>query len=177
MSNMLFEVAKVVQVYGIHTGEHCHGDYVNLKGFAKVAFLVQELRGADGTATVIRVDKARTVAAGDVSTGITLKNFWTMADLPLAAADVAGTAAATVGAVNTWTKGTAATSITGSVTPSLGQAYWIEIDASELPDSTYQDYCCLSPVIVSTNAAHYISIFAILYGARYGSSTPSAIID
>lgn len=177
MSKMLFENSHITPAFQSQTGAAISGDFVSMKNYGKCLILLHEMRGANATATVFRVDKATEVAGSTQSTGITMNNFWYVQDVASATGDVGGTAAATVGATDTWTKGTAATSFTGSTTQSVGQWYAIEIDASELPDSSY-NYDCIQLAIVSSNGAHYLSAWYVLYEPRYAEDlTPSAIAD
>jgi hypothetical protein len=174
------EQLKIVPAFQDQTGAAIAGDWVNLEGYGGCLILLHEMRGANGTATVIRVDKARTVAGGDQSTGITMNNFWYVQDMPSVTGDVGGTAAASVGATDTWTKGTAATSFTGSTTQSVGQWVVIDVNADDLPDSTYEDYNCIQLQVVSSNGAHYLSAWYILYNPRYArqmDDQPSALVN
>jgi hypothetical protein len=173
---LLFENSHLTPAFQDQTGAHVEGDFVSLRNYNKCMILIHEMRGADATATVFRVDKANTAAGGDEHTSITLNNFWSVADVASATGDVGATAAATVGATDTWTKGTAAALITGSTTASKGQWYAIEIDASELPDADHPDSCFIQLVITSSNAAHYISAWYLLYEPKEAADlTISAI--
>lgn len=174
---MLFENCHITPAFQDQTGAAIAGDWISLKNYRKCLILLHEMRGANATATVFRVDKATAVAGTNQSTGITMNNFWYAQDVASTTGDVGGTAAATVGATDTWTKGTAATSFTGSTTQSVGQWYAIEVDAGELPDSSY-DYDCIQLQIVSSNGAHYLSAWYVLYDPRYSEDlTASAIAD
>jgi hypothetical protein len=173
---LLFENCRVVPAFQNQTGAAIAGDWVSMKNYHKCAILVHEMRGANGTASVLRVDKARDVSGTDESTGITLNNFWYVQDLTSVTGDVG--ASTSVGDSDTWTKGTAGASITGSTTQSKGQWYWIEVDGSDLPDTTYQDYDCIQIQVVSSNSSHNLSAWYILYEPRYAqSATPTAITD
>lgn len=169
----LFENVHIVPAFQDQTGAAIAGDWVCLKNYRGCLILAHEMRGADATATVLRVDKATAADGTDQSTGITLNNFWYVQDLASVTGDVG--ASTGVGASDTWTKGTAATSITGSTTQSKGQWYAIDVKASELPNST-AEYDWLQIQVVSSNAAHYISAWYVLYDPRYAEDlTPSAI--
>jgi hypothetical protein len=169
----LFENSHIVPAFQDQTGAAIAGDWISMRDYKKCLILVHEMRGADATATVYRVDKATSVAGADQSTGITLNNFWQVKDLASVTGDVG--ASTSVGASDTWTKGTAATSITSEVTQSVGEWYAIEIDGSELWSST-ADYDCIQLQVVSSNAAHYISAWYILYEPKFAEDlTLSAI--
>ena len=173
---MLYENSRIVPACQDQAGAAIACDWVSLKNYNRCLILLHEMRGATATATVFRVDKARAVAGTNQSTGITMNNFWYVQDLASVTGDVG--ASALVGASDTWTKGTAAASFTGSTTQSVGQWYAIEVKAAELPDSTYQDYDCIQLQIVSSNAAHYLSAWYVLYEPRFAEdATPSAITD
>ena len=173
---MQFENSKIVPAFQDQTGAAIAGDWVSMENYNRCLILLHEMRGANGTATVFRVDKARDVAGTNQSTGITMNNFWYVQDLASVTGDVG--ASALVGASDTWTKGTAAASFTGSTTQSKGQWYAIEVKASELPDTTYQDYDAIQLQIVSSNVAHYLSAWYVLYEPRFAQASPlSAITD
>ena len=170
----------VVAGFQDQTGAAIAGDWVNLEGYGGCLILMHEMRGADATPTVIRVDKARDVSGTNQSPGITMKNFWYSQDRASVTGDVGATAAATVGATDAWTKGTAATSFSGSVTQSVGQWVQIDVNADDLPDSTYDDYNSIQLQVVSSNAAHYLSAWYILYNpksARNVADQPTALTD
>lgn len=170
---LLFENSKIVPAFQDQTGAAIAGDWISMKHYKKCLILVHEMRGANATATVLRVDKATSVAGADQSTGITLNNFWQVKDLASVTGDVG--ASALVGASDTWTKGTAAASITSEVTQSVGEWYAIEIDGSELWSST-ADYDCIQLQVVSSNGAHYLSAWYILYEPKFAEDlTISAI--
>jgi len=171
---------KIVPAFQDQTGAAIAGDWVNMEGYGGCLILMHEMRGADATATVVRVDKARTVAGGDQSTGITMDNFWYSQDRASVTGDVGATAAATVGSTDVWTKGTAAASFSGSTTQSVGQWVVIDVNADDLPDSTYEDYNCIQLQVVSSNAAHYISAWYVLYNPRYArnmADQPTALTN
>lgn len=177
MTGNLFEYLHPVPAFQDQTGAAIAGDWISLKNYTGCLILFHEMRGANGTATVLRVDKATSVAGGDQSTGITMNNFWAVQDVASTTGDVGGTAAATVGATDTWVKQTAAASFTGSTTQSKGQWVAIDVKADELPTSSY-DFDCIQLQVVSSNGAHYLSAWYLLYGPRYAEDlTPSAIAD
>lgn len=168
---MLYQTGKIVQAFQTQTGAAIAGDWISLKNYKRCCILIAEMRGADATATVFRVDKAKDVSGTDQSTGITMNNFWSMEDLTSVTGDVG---AGAPGAADTWTKQTAATSYTGSTTQSVPCYYWIEVDAAELGDP----FDCLQVQIVSSNAAHYVTGIYILTEPRYyGETPPSALSD
>jgi hypothetical protein len=180
----LFEHIKIVPAFQYQTVGAIAGDWVSLEGWTGCLILYHETRGAETTATVIRVDKARNVAGLNQSTGVTLNNIWAVESIPLAATattDVGATAAATVGATDTWVKETAgSTTFTGITTASLNSIVAIDIRADELPDTSYDDFDAIQLQVVSGNATHAVSADYILYGPRYASSgatMPSAIAD
>jgi len=179
MLGTLFENVKITPAFQDQTGAAIAGDWISLKGAEGVLILVHEMRGANATATVLRVDKATNVAGADQSTGITMNNFWYVQDLTSVTGDVGASAA--VGDSDTWTKGTAATSFTGSTTQSKGQWYAIDVKASELPAvaaGVQTNFDCVQIQVVSSNAAHYLSAWYVLYGPRWHSAVvPSAIVD
>ena len=160
---MLFENVHVVPAIATQTGAAIAGDWVKLTNYNKCLILLCEQRGANATTTVFRVDKAKTAAGGDQSTGITMSNYWKVEDMATTAGDIGGTAAATVGVTDVWTKGTAGTSYEGSATQSVTSWYAIEVAAEELGD----DFDWLQLQIVSSNAAHRLTAFYVLYEPRY----------
>lgn len=173
---MLFEESHIVPAFQDQTGAAIAGDWISMKNYRKCLILVHEMRGADATATVLRVDKASSVTGGDQSTGITLNNFWSVADLASVTGDVG--ASVGVGASDTWTKGTAAASITGSVTQSVGQWYAIEVADEDILDATGAvDFDCIQIQVVSSNAAHYISAWYVLYDPRYAEDLSLSAIS
>lgn len=165
---MLFENVHVVPAFQDQTGAAIAGDWVKLTNYDKVLILFHEMRGAEGTATVLRLDKAKTAAGGDAGT-LNMTNFWYVQDAASTTGDVGGTAAATVGVTDVWTKGTAAATFTGSTTQSKGQWVAIEVSAEELGDS----FDWLQLQVVSSNAAHYMSAWYVLYGPRYARAGAS----
>lgn len=181
MLGTLFENIHLTPAFQDQTGAAIAGDWISLKGYEGCLILFHEMRGANGTATVLRVDKATAVDGTDQSTGITMNNFWYVQDVASTTGDVGATAAATVGATDTWTKGTAATSFTGSTTQSKGQWVAIDVKASELPATSagvFTAYDCLQLQVVSSNGAHYLSAWYVLYGPRsHEDLTASAIAD
>jgi hypothetical protein len=180
MNGMLFEQCKIVPGFQDQTGAAITSDWVSLKNYQRALILVHEMRGADATGMAYRVNKARAVAGTNESNGITTFKEWTVADVASNTGDIGATAAATVGDTDTWVAVTPAASITGSTTQSKGQWYAIEVNANDLPDTTYQDYDCIQFEITAHNAAHYVSCWFVLYEARYagvGANNPTAITD
>lgn len=171
MSGMLFENVHIVPGFQSQTGAAIEGDWVCMKGYNRAMILIHEMRGADGTATVYAIDKAKTAAAGSSSDSITITHFWSVADVASNTGDVGAAAAATVGVTDVWTKGTAAAAITGSTTQSKGQWYAVELSAEELGD----DYDWFQMTITSSNAAHYVSCWYILYEPRYARAGASQV--
>lgn len=168
MVPMLFENAHIVPAFQDQTGAAIAGDWVKLTNYDKCLILFHEMRGADATATVLRLDIAKTAAGGDAST-INITNFWYVQDVASTTGDVGGTAAATVGTTDVWTKGTAAATFSGSTTASKGQWVAIEVSAEELGT----DFDWLQLQVVSSNVAHYMSAWYILYGPRYARAGAS----
>jgi len=137
-------------------------DRVSLENYARCAFLVwQEQGGADAATLSVTMYTAAT--SGSSSAGITLNDFWYMADV------THGTTA------DTWTKGTAATSITTSATGTLDSFYLIDIDAEDLT-SAGTSYPFVAVLAAGDgSASNYISAYALLYNPRYAEDAlPSA---
>lgn len=163
---MLFENAHIVPAFATQTGGAIAGDWVKLTNFNKCLILLHEQRGADSTASVFRVDKAKTAAGGSESTGVTMSNFWHVEAAATVTGDVGGTAAGTVGVTDVWTKGTAGNSYTGVTTQSVSSWYAIEVSAEDLGD----DFDWLQLQIVSSNAAHRLTAWYLLYEPRYAQA-------
>lgn len=173
--SMLPMRSHITPAFESQAGAEIAGDWISMKNYNKCMILMHEMRGADATATVVRVDKARSVTGTNESTGMTMKHFWHIQDVVSVTGDVGASVAALS---DTWTKGTAAASYTGSVTQSVACYFMCDIQADELPDATYQDYDCIQLQVVSSNAAHTLSAQYILYEPRYSQlATPTAIIN
>jgi hypothetical protein len=159
---------KVVAATPVTRGTAATGDLVCLKGYAKAMCLIDIVTGADDTEFTFTVDKSTDVSASVVSTGITLNNFWTLMNIVSATP-----------ATHAMTKGTAAASIVTVTDQSKSHRVIIDIDAAELPDSSY-DYDCVRLVVAGGNAAHTYSAQWILYNPRYAREQAgmlSAIAD
>ena len=135
------------------------GDWVSLANYKKCAILVHIAQGNAAT-TALTVDRATTTAGASEDTGITLTNFWTLEDTPTTS--------------DTWTKGTAAASITTSATGTGSSLYLIDIDAAALDDGTGYMAIQLEAGISNTN--NVISATYILYGNRYPAAAPPSAL-
>ncbi len=168
---MLFENCHIVPLFQDQTGAAIASDWISMRKYNKCLILAHEMRGASAVATVYRLDVGTDVI--ETSTGtISLKDFWYIQDVTSTTGDL-GVAAVAVNS-DTWTKGTAAATWSSSTTQSKGQWLAIEVAAQDLGSA----YTALQLQIVSSNAAHYISAWAILYEARYAEDlTPTAIVD
>jgi hypothetical protein len=161
---MLFpDNAKFVEAFPTQHGGAITGDWVSLKGYERACLVILLTTGADDTETTITIDKATSVTAGDESTGITITNFWTLYNMVSAAP-----------ATHAMTKGTAAASIVTVTDQSTTHRIVIDIDAAELPTSTY-DFDCLQCTTAGSNAAHFISGLWILYNPRYAMAQANMI--
>ena len=153
----LFERVKVVEAIKPQTGGSARsGDWVNLENYGGCLIVVDIAQGAANT-TAITVDKAKTAAGGSESTGITLTNFWYCADTPSTA--------------DTFTKGTAATSITSSSTGFGSSVYVIDLTAAELGDG----YSYLQVELGSSSASNLVQATYILYDAAYPGAAVTGI--
>lgn len=154
---------KIISLIKPQTGGSARsGIWVSMANYGKLTMIVSIAQGAANT-TAITVDKAKTSAGGSNSDGITMANFWTMVD-------AAGTAQAA--ASDTYTKGTAAASITSSSTGSGCSVYVIEILAEELGDG----YNWVQLELGSSSASNLVSAVGILTEPRYASSAnPTAL--
>lgn len=159
---MFFERSHITPAIAHSTGGSARsGDWVSLKNYHKVGILVAISQGNAAT-TAITVDKATDTVPNNQSTGITLNNWWKMEDI-------------TVGTtVDTWTKGTAAASITTPATGSGMSYYWIEIDSSELPAAGV-NYNSVQVELGASNAANLVQAFYFMLEPRFEQAlTPSA---
>lgn len=160
--NMFFENSHILPAIGHATGGSARsGDWASLKNYHKIGILVAILQGHSAT-TAITVDKATDTAAGNEDTGITLNNWWKMEDV-------------TVGTtVDAWVKGAPAASITTPATGSGESYYWIEIDASELPEAGI-NYNAVQVELAQSNASNLVRAFYFMLEPRYAQAlTPSA---
>ena len=165
---MLPDNIKVVAATPVTRGTAATGDWVCLKGYARAMCLIDIVTGADDTELVFSVDKATSVAGANESSGITLNNFWYLYNIVSATP-----------ATHAMTKGTAATSIATVTDRSKSHRIIIDIDAAELPTSSY-DFDCVQLTVAGGNAAHTYSAQWILYNPRYAQSQAtmlSAIAD
>ncbi len=152
------EIVKVVPALSHQTGAGARtADRVCLKNYAGCAILLSIYQGNAAT-TAITVDKDTAAGGGTESAGITLNNFWYCQDVTV------GTTA------DTWTKGTAAASITSSATGSGTSYYLIDIQADELPEGGV-DYDFLELNCGTSNSANYLNAVYLLYGPRYAGAT------
>jgi hypothetical protein len=160
---MFMESVKIVPGLGRTAANGAGtGDRVSLENYQRCAILVrQEQGGADAATLTVNMYTAAT--SGSSSTGITMKDFWTMEDVTI------GTTA------DTWTKGTAAASITTSASSSLISFYLIDIDAEDLQASgTSYPFICIYAA-GDGSASNYISADYFLYNPRYAEDAlPSA---
>lgn len=154
---LLFENSHITPAVAYATGGSARsGDWVSLENYGRVGILVEIFQGAANT-TAITVDVAVSTAGGSESTGITMANFWYCADVTV------GTTA------DTWTKGTAAASITSSATGSGTSYYWIEIGADELNSmgTAGVDYNSVQVELALSSASNYVHAVYFLLEPRY----------
>jgi len=157
----LTENSKLVLAGAISLGSGAiTGDWISLKGYGACRCHVILTRGADSTAAAITLDKAKTVAGGDESAGMTIKNWYSLTDY------VPGTSTAT-----DLTKGTAATSISTDTSQSVTHYYVLDVDASELGEG----YDCLQVNLAASNAANYQVAFYELYNPRYAEDAGGVV--
>lgn len=123
------------------------GDWICIEGYEAVLFVIHTTQG-NASSGAVTVDKALTNAGGSESTGITLKSFWYTGDAPQT--------------TDTYTKGTAATSITPSA---VGTGSSITLVLVKAEDVTGYNYLQLGMAISSAN--NISSAIAILGPARY----------
>ncbi len=158
----MFQDEKPILAISPALGGALSSAYISMANYRKIQFYVQ-IDQNNAATTTITVDKAKTSAGGDASTGITIKNWWYVAD-------IAGTTQAA--ASDTFTKGAAATSITTSNAGTGASLYVLEFDAEELGDG--YDYIQIE--LGASNNANYVSCLAVLSEPRYASaSNPSAL--
>lgn len=136
--------------------------WINMANYRKALFIIT-IDQNNAATTAITVDKAKTSAGGSNSDGITIQNWWSMAD-------VAGTTQAA--ASDTFTKGTAGTSITTSATGTGASQYVLEFDSSELGDG----YNFLQVELGASHNDNFVSCVAILSEPRFASAAnPTAL--
>ena len=163
MANLFFpEQVKIVPGIAYATGAGARtADRVSLENYQRVAILVQIYQTAVQT-TAITVDKVTAATSGTESTGITMSNWWKCEDV------TAGTTA------DTWTKGTAAASITSSSTGSGTSYYLIDIGADEL-SAAGVDYDFVECELGASAGGNLLWVTYFLYNPRYAQATlPSA---
>jgi hypothetical protein len=160
---MIVQDGKIVSAIKPQTGGNAISSaWINMANYSKATVVIEIAQGNAAT-TAITLDKAKTSAGGSNTDGITIQNWWSMVD-------VAGTTQAA--ASDTFTKGTAHTSITSSATGTGCSLYVIEISAEELG----QGYNFFQVELGASNAANIASCLVILTGAAYGGpSTPTAL--
>ena len=160
---MFMENVKITAGFARAAGNGAStGDRVSLENYQRCAILVKQEQAA-GDADSLSVTMYTAASGGSSSSGITLYDFWYMADV------TAGTTA------DTWTKGTAATSVTTSATSSGVSYYLIDIDAQDLfaSGTSYPFIAIVSGGAGS--ASNYLSADYFLYNPRYGEDAlPSA---
>lgn len=140
-------------------------DRVCLKDYAGVAILVTQTQGGADSEN-ITFHKATAASGGTEDTSNAIPNWWKCEDV------TEGTTA------DTWTKGDAVAAgayIATSAAAAGTSFYLIDIQASELPDST-ADYDFVEFNSAGAgSASNYISCVYLLYGPRYAqASLPSA---
>jgi hypothetical protein len=157
--NLYFpEQVKIVPGLAHLTGGSARtADRVSLENYQRVAILVAIYQAAVNT-TAITVDKVTAASSGTESTGITMSNWWKCEDV------TPGTTA------DTWTKGTAAASITSSATGSGTSYYLIDIGADELP-ALGVDYDFVECELGVSNVGNYVWVTYFLYNPRYAGAT------
>lgn len=133
------------------------GDRVNMENYHKVGILLSILQASAST-TAITVDISTAATGGSSKTGISLANWWKMEDVTV------GTTA------DTWTKGTAATSITSSSAGAGTSYYYIEIDADECYDSG-TNYPFVELKCGTSNSGNYLNAVYLMLYPRYGQAT------
>ena len=160
---LFMEQVKITPAVAITLGNaSATGDRVSLENYRRCGILVRQDQGAADAATVT-VNMYTAASGGSSSTGITINDWWYMADV------THGTTA------DTWTKGTAAASITTSATGSGESFYFIDIDAEDLFASG-TNYPFIAVAFTGDgSASNTIQADYFLYGARYGEDAlPSA---
>ncbi len=136
------------------------GDYVSLKNYSAVTWVISQGAWAAGTPAVT-VDQAKTVSGGSVKDYENLDFYWSMTALT-------GT---------TWAK-TAVTSDTFNLTAVANIMTLVTVTADSLDQANGFD--CVQLDIESPGAnADLIAVFAILHGNRYpqGLGLPNAKVD
>lgn len=157
MQDVKLDMAISPQVAGALSSK-----WINMANYRKLKFIFQ-IDQNNAATTAITCDKAKTSGGGSNVDGITMQNWWSMAD-------VAGTTQAA--ASDLFTKGTAGASITSSATGTGASIYVVEFDAEELGEG----YNFVQMELGASNAANIVSVLAILSEPRYASaSNPTAL--
>ena len=157
----LTEEYKIVNIIIPQTGGAVTGDYVSVKGYHKIAFIVS-FNGLGNVATMdVHLYGATAVLPGGVVVDLALVNWWRLQ----------GTAAA-MALTDTLTKGAAGVTVITS-TASLDSLIVIEVDPMDYPLYDVFTIRC-----DASNALNFVSCVAVLGPGRYQQATPpSAIID
>ena len=156
---LAFECMRICQAIKPQAAAALSGDWVSLRNYKRCMIIVHIGQNNVAT-TAITVDKAKTAAGGSESAGITMNNWWSLADFTQDTdADL-------------YTKGTAAASITSSAAGADASIYVIDVAAQELGT----DYDFLQVVLGASNAANYVQATYILYNAAYPQALlPTAV--
>ena len=148
MLNILLEQVKICEGWKPQTmGSGATGDWLNLKGYSGVLFIVSITQG-NASGGALTVDKAKATAGTSPSAGITMNNWAACVDAPQTS--------------DAFTKGAAAASIATSATGSGSSIYLIDVPASDLGDT----YNCVRAVLASSSASNISACQAVLYGPR-----------
>jgi hypothetical protein len=132
------------------------GAWVDLEGYSGCLIIVHIAQGAVNT-TALTVNKAKAIGGTSPSNGITMNNWAKCEDAPLTA--------------DTFTKGTAAASITTSGTGSGSSIYLIDIQAADLGDY----FTCIQCAAGSSSASNIASCDYLLYGPRNAEAVASML--
>lgn len=165
MSNLpiFMENVKIVPAYAVTASNGAAtGDRVSLENYQRCGILVHQDQGGADAAT-LSVTMYTAATGGSSSAGITLNDWWELEDI------THGTTA------DTWTKGTAAASITTSATGTLESLYFIDIDAEDLYASG-TNYPFIAILHAGDGSASNTTVaFYFLYNPRYAEDAlPSA---
>ena len=177
-TSMHIQAAKVVPALAPQTmAGAADGDWVSMKGYDRVGIEIYITQGNAAT-TAITVDAATSVAGANLNAGITMNNWWYIADLAI------GTDAGVNS--DTWVKGAAAATITSSNTGTGASMYYIEVDADDFLSGTSAlvaataRWDCIQVKLGASNIGNIASVVYHMGPSRYAqavSPTPSAIID
>ena len=160
---MFMENVKIVPAYAVTASNGAAtGDRVSLENYQRCGILVHQDQGGTDAAT-LTVTMYTAASGGSSSAGITLTDWWELEDI------THGTTA------DTWTKGTAAASITTSATGTLESLYFIDIDAEDLfASGTSYPFICIYHA-GDGSASNTTQATYFLYNPRYGEDAlPSA---